>query len=70
MFENISYGKKIAQRLGHLFFVNAHKTVMDPVINVFMPGACFTLCDFILMVRKLQILATAMDIKMRAQLCR
>ena len=64
MRQNIAYGKEVAQRLGHFFFVNGNKTVVQPVAYKRMhAGAAFGLGNFVFVVRENQIAAAAVEVK-------
>ena len=65
--------KKVAQRFGHLFIINTHKTIMHPVIHhlagfALMAVCCFRLRNLVFMMGELQILPTTVDIKMLAKM--
>ena len=77
-FQHVADGEKIAQRFGHFFVVHADKAVVQPVfhmaINHFVRGVgrvfaadavvcAAALGDFVFVVGKLQICATAVDVK-------
>ena len=65
--EHLTNGEEIAQRLGHLFVVDAHKTVVHPVVNKLALMCPFRLGNLVLMMRKLEILTAAMNVKARPQ---
>ena len=65
--QHFAYREKISQRLGHLLIVHTHKAVVHPVIHKLAPMCALGLRDFILVMRKLQVGATTMNIKMITQ---
>ena len=65
--QDLADGEEIAQRLGHLFVVHTHKTVVHPDAGQGLVIGAFGLRDFIFMVRKLQISTAAVNIKRFAE---
>ena len=71
VFEHFANEERVAQRFGHFLVVHPHESVVNPDINE-LPWCtrwqcAFGLRDFIFMVRKLQILAAAVDVDMAAE---
>ena len=65
--KHLTDGEKITQTFGHFFIVNIHKTVVDPIVcGPLAIGPC-ALCDFVFMVRELQIGSTSVNIKCLTQ---
>ena len=60
--KQVSYCLEIAQRLGHFLPVNVYISVMHPVMGEFAAVVSLRLSNFILMMRELQIFASAVDI--------
>ena len=67
LLEHFTDGEEIAQRLGHLLVVHAHKAVMHPVIDVTALMRALGLRNLVLMMRKLQVGTAAVHIEMLAQ---
>ena len=65
--EHITDGEEVAQRLGHLFVVHIDEAVVHPHLRKRLAGRAFALCDFVFVVGKLQVSATAVDVKALAQ---
>ncbi len=61
-FCQVSYGEKIAARLGHFFVINIDKTVVHPVADKRFACCRFTLRDFIFMVREGEIHAARVNV--------
>ncbi len=61
--QHLADGKEVAQRLAHLFAVDVHKAVVQPVVDKPAAIGPFRLGDLVFMVRKDQILTAAVDIK-------
>ena len=68
LIENIPYGKKIPQRLRHLFFVNGDEPVMHPISGERLFRCGTGLRNFIFVVRKGQIFAASMNVEGCAQM--
>jgi len=66
-FEHFTNGEKITQRFRHFFIIDTHEAVVHPIVDKWLTTRALGLSDFIFMVRKLKILATAMNIKMLTQ---
>ncbi len=66
--QHFTNAEKIAQGLGHFFVVHAHEAVMHPIVHKGMVMRAFGLRDFVFMVRELQILPTAVNIELRAEI--
>ena len=60
-------GEEVAQRLGHLLVVHAHKTVVHPDLGQGLAMCALALGDFVFMVGKLQVGPATVDIKGFAQ---
>ena len=67
MAQHLSNGEEVAQAFGHFLVVHANKTVVHPEPGHGLAKRAFALCDFVFMVRKLQISPATMDIKAFAQ---
>src|SRR5450759_1729661 len=65
--EYLAHGKKIAERFRHLLIVDTHKAVVHPVIDESIAVRALGLRNFVLVVRKLQVLTAAVDIEMVAE---
>ena len=63
-------GEKITQRLGHFLIIDAHEAVVYPQVGEGAATGAATLGNLIFMVREAQVLATAVDIEIRAQAMR
>ena len=63
LLEHIADGEEIAQRLGHFLVVDVDEAVVHPGARKGLAGRAFALGDFVLMVRKLQVGAAAMDVE-------
>lgn len=61
--QNVANGFKIAQRLGHLFRIDLHKTVMHPIAGQFTMTNSLGLGNFVFMMGKDQILTAAVNIQ-------
>ena len=57
------HGEEIAQRLGHFLVVDVDIAVVHPVVGKGLAVGSFTLCDFVFMVGKDQILTAAVEVK-------
>nr|GEU28296.1 hypothetical protein [Tanacetum cinerariifolium] len=66
-FQHVADGEEVAQRLGHLFVIDADKAVVHPVIDHLAAERAFGLGDLVFVVRELQVRAAAVDIEMFAQ---
>ena len=60
---NISYGKEISQRLGHLLIVNVDKSIVHPVTGKLLAVSRLVLGNLIFMMRENKILTAGMDIQ-------
>ena len=67
LLEHVADGEEVAQRFGHLLVVDIDKAVVHPRLRKRLAGSAFALGDFVLVVRKLQIGAAAVDVKALAQ---
>ena len=67
LFQYLADGEKITEGLRHFFVVDAHETVVHPIVDERLAGRAFTLGDFVFVVRKLQVRAAAVDIKVFTQ---
>ena len=67
LFQHFADGEKVAQRLGHFLVVHPHETVVNPETGQRLAVGAFALGDFVFVVRKLQVSATAVNIKRLAQ---
>ena len=65
--QNFLNTEKITQTLGHLFVITRHKTVVHPMARQGFAAGSLALGDFVFVVRKLQVRATAVDVKGFAQ---
>src|SRR5260364_146725 len=65
--ERVADCAKVAERFRHFFIADVHMAVMHPVMNKGLPGCAFALCNFIFMMRKLQIQTAAVNIKAFAE---
>ena len=61
--QNFPNGEEVAQRLGHFFVVHPHKAVVHPHVGHGLAMSAFALSDFIFVVRKLQVCAATMNVK-------
>ena len=61
--QHFTNSKEVAQRLGHLFAIDTHRTGVHPGHCVGLLVGCFALRYFVLMVRKHQIRTATMNIK-------
>ena len=61
--KHIAYGEKITQTFGHLDVVHVDEAVVHPKTRHGHAVGTFALCNFVFMVRKLQICAATVDIK-------
>ena len=66
-FQHFTNGEKIAERFRHFFIIDADETVVHPVVHEGAGMRAFRLGNLILMVRKLQILAAAVNVEMLAE---
>ena len=64
LLQHFADGEEVAERLGHFFIVQAHETVMYPVIDAGMAERAFGLGDLVFVVRELQVRATAVDVEL------
>src|SRR5450830_954739 len=60
--QNVSDSEKITQAFGHFLVVARHKAVVHPDAGQWFAGSTLALGNFILVMRKLQISATAMNV--------
>ena len=67
MGQHFANGEKVIQRFRHFLIVNPDETVVHPVINVSVSVARLALRNFVFVVRKLQIRAATVNIKMATQ---
>ena len=68
LIKQVADGKEIAQGFGHLLALNLQHLVMDPIAGKFtMRVGASGLRDFIFMMRELQVIAAAVNIKAFAQ---
>ena len=65
--EDLADGEEVAQGLGHLLLVDAHEAVVHPDLDEGLAGRALGLGDLVLMVGKLEVRATAMDVEVIAQ---
>ena len=65
--QHLANGEEITERLGHLLVVDAHKAIVHPVVHEDIAVRALGLRNLVLVMRKLQVLATAVDIEMRAE---
>ncbi len=68
--QHFADGEKVAQRFRHFFVINPDKPVMHPVIDEFAVVRTFGLRNLVLMMWKLQILTTAVDVEVFAEVMR
>src|SRR4051812_43159256 len=67
LFQDVAHGEEVAQRLGHLLLVDAHKAVVHPVLGERRAVRALGLRDLVFVVRELQILAAAVNIEALAE---
>src|SRR5687768_16026886 len=65
--KHISCSKEVAQGFGHLLVVDVEKSRMHPVIHERMIVRSLRLCDFVFVMRKLQIFTAAVYIEVRSK---
>src|SRR5256886_16256320 len=69
--EELAYGGEVAGRFRHLFVPQLDEAVVHPVFDEGLPVVSiqdgFGLGDFVLVMRKLQILPAAVNVEMRSQ---
>ena len=67
LLQDFTDAEEIAERLGHLFVVDANETVVHPVIDETALVRAFRLGDLVLVVRELQVLTAAVDVEVLAE---
>ena len=67
LLQDLANGEEVAQTLGHLFVVDPNETVVHPDAGQRFAVCALALCNFVLVMRELQVGATAMNIKTLAQ---
>ena len=65
---NLTHGKEVAKRFGHLAVVNVQKCVMHPIFGKNLAIAALTLRNLIFMMREDQILSACMDVDLLAKI--
>jgi hypothetical protein len=65
--EDVAHGKEIAKRLRHLLLLDLDEGVVHPVIHEVPIARAFGLRDLVLVMRKLQVLAAAVEVEMAAE---
>jgi len=65
--QHLADGEKVAQALGHFFFIDAHKAVVHPKARQGLAAGAFALGNFVFVVRKLQVGTAAVDVERLAQ---
>ena len=67
LLEHIADGEEVAQTLGHLLVVHAHKAVMHPELGQWLARGAFALGNFVFVVGKLQVRTAAVDVERLTQ---
>ena len=65
--QHFADGEEVAERFRHLLVIHPHETVVHPVIDEGAAMRALGLRDLVLVMRKLQVLATAVDVELPAQ---
>src|SRR5690606_29790182 len=61
--QHFAYGEEIAERLRHLFVVDTHRTVVHPQVDELRAGGAFGLRDLVVVMRKHQVAAAAVNVE-------
>src|SRR3954466_3933946 len=68
--QNLSYGKKVTQRLGHLLLIDVQEAIVEPIICKRPAHCTFGLCDFVLVMREYEVASAAVNVeRLRKILC-
>ena len=67
LLQNFADREKITERLRHFFVVDAHESIVHPIVDEGLAGCALALRNLVFVMGKLQVRTAAVNIEMFAQ---